>query len=296
LANSDGYAAHNRAAFELLEDLLAFDLDVLRPAPELGWLVDDSMVLVRDCLDAFAVAEEWFRGWSAEMLADMCGVPREPAMTAAARIAQKTADLADRMLALRLLEDNGQSDAPAQSWTNIWSSFRTSMLEKLHAEETSPAAIYFRALSTIFDDDLVARAAVRLADGTFESRRHNGQWREEVVQSKGAVRIRFVFRSYITNGPKTAAFNLVRGTVESDLADPAGLSDVTILLTAFVIPPTKDGEWKFEVFFNVLPHTADGTAPDALALRSAFLMSQMLSEEELARLTQEAPRMFYEEV
>jgi|GEM_PF-4931808 len=296
ISAQNDWAVHNRAAFELLEELLALDLDALRPAPELGWLVSDSMVVVRDCLDAFAVAEEWFRGWSPEMLADLCSVPRESAMTAADRITRKTAELADRMLALRLLEDVGQSVGATGSWSDVWSSFRQSMLGKLHAEEQSPAAIYFHALSAIFDDDLVAAAAVRLADGVFEAIWGEGNSREEAIETKHSMRIRFVFRAYRTASSRLASFNLVRGTIEPDLTAHVGDSDITILLIAFVVPDKDEDCWKYDVFFNVLPHPRVAPVADAIALRTPFLMSQMLTDGELARVAKGSLRTIYEDL
>ena len=294
LANEGNWAQHNSAAYAMLEELVTIDPSLLDSAPALGWRAADSRVAVRDCLDAFEFADEWFRGWSPKLLIEMCGVPGT-VNTIQQRIAIREALLIERMLGLRLIDD--AQSARVTSWSSIFEAFRSTMITKLQAGGHPQSAAYFKALYTWVDDAVAARAAVALADGANEILMGTGSYREELIGSNAPMRIRLVVRAYRSLPSKLASLKLAHGTVAKDLTERPGGFDLSLLVSAFVLPEGDPDELKYELNLNVLPHPGPAAEQLTPRIQGPLIMPQMLEPEEFEALMRDLPgERFYEEV
>ena len=159
------------------------------------------------------------------------------------------------------------------------------------------SAAYFKALYAWVDDGVAARAAVALADGANEILIGTGSYREELIGSNAPMRIRLVVRAYRSLPSKLASFKLAHGTVAQDLTERPGGFDLSLLVSAFVLPEGDPDELKYELNLNVLPHP--GPAAEQLTPRipGPLIMPQMLAPEEFEALMRDLPgERFYEEV
>src|SRR5262245_46913569 len=294
-ANDGNWERYNFDAYGMLEELVTIDPSLLDSAPTLGWRASDSRVALRDCLDAFQFAEVWFRGWSPALLISMCGVPAT-VNTIQERIATREAVLIERMLGLRLVEDDSPSPRVTR-WSSIFEAFRSTMIRKLHAGAHPQTATYFAALHTWVDDAVATRAAVALADGANEILQAQGSYREELVGSNGRMKIRLVARAYRSLPSKLASLKLAHGTVAKDLTERPEGFDLSLLVSVFVLPDGDPDVLKYELNLNVLPHPSPAAEQLTPRIPGPLIMPQMLEPEEFQALMRDLPgEPFYEEV
>jgi hypothetical protein len=126
-ANED-FELHYPAAYELLDEVVNADLELFRPAGSAGWDVEGCRLAVQDCLDVFQFAQEWFRGATPEILVGLSAAPADSAATIEARMTTRMMELAERILALRALEETQRArQGVAQGlppWSGVWSTMR----------------------------------------------------------------------------------------------------------------------------------------------------------------------------
>lgn len=274
----DDWGERNRAIFELIDDLLNADLACLTPVPEELWTADNCRAAARDCLDAFHYAREWLRGWSPRMLTRMSGIPAADAAQLEPRISAREADLADRMLALRILEDSQRETTPG--WSALCSSIKETLRGKWAADGHPAIAAYFGLLGGMLSPLALETAAVAMADAIVGTLKTGLPSRDEFVDGTGAATVRFVVRSYLGLPSTFASLALAKDTVLHDLMQGSEAADVTILVSTFTLRGRDADTWQFETTLNVLPHPRPAAPPD-LSRLGPILMPQMLSEEEL---------------
>lgn len=288
---------HNRAAYQILEEVLNINPGLLRPAAELGWPAEDCRLAAQDCLDLFHFAKEWFRGWSPDMLVRMSGVPADVAATVEERIEGRTALMGERMLALRAWEDCEVAPELAPSWPNVWSSLRRDLLGKFQVGAHPHTAAFFEELSRWLTPDVVDELATAMADGVAESR-VAGSSREEIFLDFPDFRIRCLIRCAKSLETKRASLASVRGSLYEDLGvEGEGAADLNILYWLFTEFDAADKEWRYGLYMNCAP---SGRAVRANRLPpillNPFLMAEMLTDEERSRLVADGSHLIYEEL
>src|SRR6185436_3999400 len=118
----------------------------------------------QDCLDALAWAQEWFLGWSPQILVDICDVPSDSAATVEERLLSRMAVLSERMVALRAWQDTLSEPEPAPQWTALWTTFREALTQRLSAGVHPVLKEYFEELNRCISPTMVDELATAMAD------------------------------------------------------------------------------------------------------------------------------------
>ena len=291
------YALHYPAAYALLDEVVNADLDLFRPANSAGWDIESCRLAMQDCLDVFDLALEWFRGVTPKILVELSAAPAASAVTIEARINANITVLAERMLALRALEDTQGPRQKRPSWANAWSTMRTHIRNQFESGVHPATQAIYRALADSMGEATVQQIAVVLADGAIESA-VAGPYREELLFDLGAFRLRCVVRCYLTLGSKHRDLESVRGTVMTDLLAAArGEGDLNVLFSVFLAPHANQEGWGYGLFMNCLPSPRDsrkGALPQIL--EAPFVVGEMLNEAELAGIRAGHGPAVYEEL
>jgi hypothetical protein len=285
LGSGERFEFHNAAAFQLLDEIADIDLDLLRPVPRLGLLSGDCRIAVQDCLDGFHFAEEWFRGWPPSLLIDLPGVSMERALSIVRRMEARRDQLAERMFALRAIDELAVSPDPASSWSDTWKTMKD-RLGKIQSGSHPFTIAYLQELNKTISEAMRSELAVVLADGAIECF-FEGGYREEVHFDPADFRLRVVVRCYRAEASKHEMLASVRGTVFHDLLGPGSEgADLNVLYSAFFVPAKASGEFDYELYINCLP-PLDGVVSERLpdTLTNPFVTMEMLSENELARIS-----------
>ncbi len=295
LGAGERFKYHYGAGFKLLDEIVDADPDLLRPAPRSGFLSGDCRIAVQDCLDSFDFAEDWFRGWSPEMFVDLALAPAARANTIVERMEARGDMLAERMFALRALDELKDSPDPTPSWSDVWQTMKERLDEVKSGSH--PITIAFleelkKATSGIPRSEL----AVVLADGAVESF-FEGSCREELRFELADFRLRCVVRCHVAKAAKHEMLASVRGTVFADLLGPGSeKADLNVLYFVFAQPVTADGRFAYEMYMNCLPSPnplAAGRLPAILT--NPFVTAEMLSPEERAQVSGGKYRTVYDE-
>ena len=280
LAASGDWKRHNFEAFERLEEIVNVDAGMLRPAPSCGWSLQDCRLAVQDCLDVFEFSEDWFRGWSPELLVDLCDVPAQRAFRIQERIAERVGMLAQRMLALRAWEEAFGHPEAIPSWPRLWSTLSEDLVRKLEVGAHPATKAYFEELARHVSRDLLDQVATALSDGAIESAL-GADYREELTFDLNVFRLRCIVRCYCSPKSKRESLASVRGTVLNDLLGPSShQANLNILFSLFLRPPQGERTWESGLFMNIHPSKNHPTTQLPAILTSRFLMAEMLSDSE----------------
>ncbi len=282
LGNHDDWEVHNKAAVDLLSEILDLDLQLLRPAPQFGWLAEDCRLAHQDCLDLFYFAKEWFRGWSPEILIELCGVAPARVFKVEERVSSIIALLGERMFALRAWQECEIEPEPAPSWPTVWSNIRTDLTEKLRAGAHPVTAAYFEELNRLISPAMIDELSTAITDSVVESR-FTDNHREELFFDLPDFRLRCVIHTRVSPESKHASLASVRGTVLNELrGSNSENADLSILFTIFTQRDTTTGDWNYGLFLNCAPsENAERVKRLPSILLNPFFMAEMLNDDEL---------------
>ncbi len=297
LAAEADWNEHNRAAYEMLEEVLSIAPELLRPAWEVGWLSEDCRLAIQDCLDVFEFAKDWFRGWSPELLERTCGIPADLAQTVKDRIRVRVALLGERMLALRAWEDCEVAPELVPSWATVWSSLRDDIARKLQSGAHPQTRAYFEELSRWLTPIEIDELATAMTDSMIESLSGYSP-REEVFFDLPTFRIRCLIRSGKSLETKRATLASVRGTVYNDLrVEGSEAADLNILYWLFTQPDANNKEWRYGLYMNCAPSAqANQVNRMPSILLNPFLMAEMVTDDEKSRIMPDHSHDVYEEL
>jgi hypothetical protein len=282
LGSGEQWQFYNREAYQLLEELLNLDPVLLRPAPEAGWSVEDCRLANQDYLDALHFTLEWFRGWSPNLLQEMCGVPGDLARTVEARVKSNMVSFCERMLALRAWQDRADFREEVVSWTTVWSTMRTDLTQKLKVGAHPLTKSYFEELARWLTPPIIDEIATAIADNAIESQRTNDR-REELRFEFPNMVLRCVVRCRKSLGRKRDDVASIRGTVLDDLRGKGSEgADLNLLYWLFTKWDNTD-DAGYGLFMNCVPSLkAQEEQRLPSILLHPFVMLETLTEEERA--------------
>jgi hypothetical protein len=284
LGSGARFQFHNSAAFKLLDEIVDIDLDLLRPAPRFGLLSGDCRIAVQDCLDSFHFAEDWFRGWPPRLLINLPGVSTGRANSIVQRMETRRDQLAERMFALRAIDELADGPDPTSSWSDTWKTMKNQLGQILSGSHPFTIA-YLEQMNKTISEAMRSELAVVLADGAIESF-FDGGYREE-LRFPTDFRLRVVVRCYRAEAAKHEMLASVRGTVFQDLLGTGSEgADLNVLYSAFFVPAKASGEFDYGLYMNCSP-PLDGAVSEQLPAIFAkpFVTAEMLSEDERARIS-----------
>jgi hypothetical protein len=296
LAARRDWDLHNKRAYDILEEVLNVDPELFRPARELGWLPENCRLAAQDCLDTLKFAQEWFLGWSPDMLVTMCNVSAASAATVERRMQHRFASLAEIMLGLRAFEDRQSIDQLPPPWGQIWISLHDDLRRKLQVGAHPATKAYFEELSRWIDRSVLEQLTTAMADGLIDSLQR-GSYREEIIFDVGTFVLRCVVRSYKATAGKHESVATVHGTVLKDLRESlAKDADLNILLSTFTRRSDDCLDWNYVMYLNCLANeNSPRRASVPHVLRNPFVMAEMLTKEELTEIGSNTHAV-YEEV
>jgi hypothetical protein len=296
LGAGDDWEVHNHAAYELLEETLNLDLQHLRPGPKFGWLTEDCRLAHQDCLDIFSFAQEWFRGWSPQILIDLCSVPADLAATVEERLRLRMALLGERMMALRAWEDCEFEPEPVPAWTTMWSTLRRDLTEKLRSGAHPHTKAYFEELNRCVSVTVIDELATAIADSVTESR-FTEKHREELFFDLKDFRLRCIICSRVSLDNKRAALASFRGTVLNELRGPGSKdADLNIMFAIFTQRNLTTGDWGYGLFLNCAPSEDPQRAKRLPSiLLTPFLTVETMNDDERRAILGSSSIEIYEE-
>ena len=296
LGAQDDWKSHNHDAYDLLDEILNLDLELLRPLPDVGWLTNDCRLAHQDCLDTLSFAQEWFRGWSPQTLVSICDVPSDSAATVEWRLLSRMTVLTERMMALRAWQDTLSESEPVPPWTTMWTTLREDLTQKLQAGAHPLVKEYFETLSRTISPTMIEELATAMADSAIESR-YTKSHREELFFGLPDFRLRCVIHSCVSLENKHAALQSFRGTVLPDLRGPGSEdADLSILFGIFTQRDLTSGDWGYGLYLNCAASEVSERAKRLpSSLQNPFLTAEMLNDDERQALITDDSNVIYEE-